>query len=137
MITGSEEYLIGIPSIDKQHKHYIELINKLLVAHDAGNMTKSELVDYVNSIIAYGLEHLDTEEFLMRSEKYPFYEEHLAKHNVFRDKMDKFLEEIETQDVDINEYINRLCDCLIMWFKTELLRDDIVLAQFLKDKGVE
>lgn len=135
MILNSSEYLVGIPAIDVQHERYVDLINKLLEAREKGDMDKASLIDYVNDINVYALEHLDTEELIMRTEKYPFYEKHLEKHNVFRDTLDGFIEELETKDVNINEFVDNLCECLITWFKAELLRDDIILAKFIKNKG--
>jgi hemerythrin-like metal-binding protein len=134
MIKDSGEYLVGIPSIDKQHIQYVESVNKLLEAKEKGNLDKKILIDYVNDINFYALEHLDTEELLMRTENYPYYEKHLEKHNVFRDTLDAFIEELETKEIDINDYVDRLCECLIVWFKAELLRDDVTLAKFLKSK---
>ena len=136
MIRGTDDYLVGIPAIDIQHKHYVDLINKLLEAHDKKDMDQASLVDYVNDINLYALEHLDTEELLMRAEKYPYYEKHLEKHDIFRNLLDGFIEELDSEELDINDYVDRLCECLITWFKAELLKDDVFLAKYLKEKGV-
>jgi len=136
MIGNTADYLVGIPSIDIQHERYVELIKKLLLAYGEKTLTKSNIVDYIDEINVYALEHLDTEEALMRAEKYPFYEKHLEKHNIFRGMLDKFIEELEIGEIDIDDYVNRLCDSLISWFKLELLRDDVLLARYLKKRGV-
>jgi hemerythrin-like metal-binding protein len=75
MIIDPSKYLTGIPLIDKQHKQFILLVNKLVVNNHKGDMTKAEFNDCFDEIIAYALEHFDAEEFLMRSAKYPLYED--------------------------------------------------------------
>ena len=136
MIIDPSKYLTGIPLIDKQHKQYIALVNKLVDKYHQGNMTKAGFTDYVNEIEAYALEHFDAEEFLMRSAKYPLYEEHLAKHDIFRDKMDEFLEEISAEVIDVDHYAKILCEWLIDWFKMQVLDDDIKLAKFIKENNI-
>ena len=136
MIIDPSKYLTGIPLIDKQHKQYIALINKLVNKYHQGNMTKAGFTDYVNEIEAYALEHFDAEEFLMRSAKYPLYEEHLAKHDSFRDKIGSFTEGMETKEIDLSKDVKTLCEWLIDWFKVQVLDDDIKLAKFIKENNI-
>ncbi len=136
MIVNPSKYMTGIPVIDKQHKEYIALVNKLVAKHKGGGMSKREFFHYVNDIVTYTLEHFDAEEFLMRSVKHPFYEEHLDKHNVFRDKMDEFLERIDTKAIDMEQDVDFLCKWLVDWFKMQVLDDDIKLAKFIKENNI-
>lgn len=135
MIIDPNEYMIGIPLIDNQHKQYLELVNRLVTAHNNGKIDMPTLDNYVKKAFSYANEHFDAEEYLMRSTKYPLYEEHLAKHNEFRDKMDVFLSELEGK-INIDAYVKNLCKWLIDWFKVQVLNDDVKLAGFLKKKKV-
>ena len=36
-----DEYITGIPLIDEQHKHYVELVNKLIINYNNGVMEKN------------------------------------------------------------------------------------------------
>jgi len=136
MIIDLRVDLIGIPLIDKQHKQYMVLVNKFLANHHKGNMSKAVFIDRVNEIEAYALEHFDSEEVLMRSAKYPMYEEHLAKHDAFRNRINDFLEEMNTKEIDFDHYVNILCKWLIDWFKSEVLDDDIKLAKYIKENNI-
>ena len=136
MIIDPSKYMTGIPLIDKQHKQYIVLVNELVVNNRKGDISKAKFINYVNEIVAYALEHFDAEEFLMRSAEYPLYEEHLAKHDAFRNKTDEFLEEIDRKQIDVNKYVKILCTWLIDWFKTQVLDDDIKLAKFIKENNI-
>ena len=135
MVINPNEYLTGMPLIDNQHKQYISLVDKLVSDHNEGKLEKTALLNSVNKTIAYGLEHLDVEEYLMGSEGYPLYEEHFAKHDIFRDKMDDFLAELDAKEIDIGDYVNRLSSWLIDWFQRQELNDDVKLAKFLKGKN--
>jgi hemerythrin-like metal-binding protein len=136
MIVDPSKYMTGIPVIDKQHKQYIALVNQLVAKHQEGSMTKPEFIDYINEIVNYTLEHFEAEEFLMRSIKHPLYEKHLAKHDAFRDKMDNFLERIDTKEIDTERDVKFLCEWLIDWFKMQVLDDDIKLAKFIKENNI-
>lgn len=130
-----DEYITGIPLIDEQHKHYVELVNKLIINYNNGGMGKDAINSYTKEIFDYAVEHFDAEEYLMRSANYPLYEEHLAKHNIFRDKVDEFVAEIDEEGIDIDEYVYNLNKWLISWFKIQVLDDDVKLAKFLKQKN--
>lgn len=130
MIIDSNEYMIGIPLIDNQHKQLLVLINNLIASNNKGNVERPTLNNYIKEVFAYTVEHFDAEEYLMRSVKYPLYEEHLSKHNEFRDKADEFLAELE-EEIDIKDYVNNLCEWLVDWFKTQVLNDDVKLARLL------
>jgi len=136
MIIDPSKYMTGIPLIDKQHKQYIAMVNELVDNNQKGDMTKTAFNDCVNEVVAYALEHFDAEESLMRLAKYPLYEEHLAKHDAFRDKMDEFLEEIDTKEIDVKHYVKILCEWLIDWFKMQVLDDDMKLAKFVKENAI-
>ncbi len=130
-----DEYITGIPLIDEQHKHYVELVNKLIINYNNGVMEKTALNAYIREIFTYAVEHFDAEEYLMRSENYPLYEEHLNNHNVFRDKIDGFISEMDSEDMNVDDYVYNLNKWLIDWFKIQVLNDDVKLANFLKQKS--
>jgi len=136
MILDLRVDLTGIPLIDEQHKQYMVLVNKCLAKYHKGNMTKSMFIDCVTEIEAYALEHFDSEEVLMRSAKYPLYEEHLAKHDDFRNRINDLLEKMNTKEIDLGHYVSLLCKWLVDWFKIEVLDDDIKLAKFIKENNI-
>jgi len=133
MILGSSDYITGIPLIDDQHKQFERLVNKLTTDYNKGGITRETLNTYIKEIINYSFEHLDAEEYLMRSVKYPLYEEHVAKHNVLRNKVDNLISEIDSQELDIDKYVNNLAEWLLDWVKGQILNDDIKLAKFLRE----
>src|ERR1035437_6169818 len=95
--------ITGIPIIDKQHREYADLADRLFELAARGNVDRQTLSRETSAVVKYAVEHFDTEEYLMRSEKYPAYAEHRAKHNTFRDRTDTLVLGLEG-DVDLDEY---------------------------------
>ncbi|MDD5597473.1 MAG: hypothetical protein PHV82_05985 [Victivallaceae bacterium] len=136
MIVNPQEYMTGIPAIDNQHAHYVELLNEFVVGSRTGNVSRNEFNEGVNKVVAYALDHFDSEEFLMRSIDYPLYEEHLLKHNIFREKMDGLLAETDSVEINIGDYMNELSKWLIEWFKIQIMDDDVKLAEYIRGNNI-
>lgn len=78
-IVWKEEYNIGIPQIDKQHRKLVSLINLLSEAEMNGGM-----VSYVfDDLDLYVKEHFRAEEELLRAFEYPDFEAHKQEHRTF------------------------------------------------------
>jgi hemerythrin len=136
MLIEPSEYITGVPAIDNQHRHYFELLEKFVAGSREGNISREEFNEDVNEVIAYALEHFDSEEFLMRSIDYPLYEEHLAKHNIFRDKMDGFMEDIDAGGIKIDDFMEKISKWLVEWVKIQMLDDDAKLAKYIKENNI-
>lgn len=136
MLVKASEYMTGVPAIDNQHRYYFELLDKFVTGSKEGNISREKFNKNVNEVIAYALEHFDSEEFLMRSIDYPLYEEHLAKHNVFRDKMDVFMEEIDAGGIKIDKFMEKISKWLVEWVKIQMLDDDSKLAKYIKENNI-
>ena len=63
-IIWSKDFSVGCEAIDEQHKKIVELINILIVHHNAS--VHSETIAYViNELMLYSLHHLEYEEKLL------------------------------------------------------------------------
>jgi hemerythrin len=72
----------------------------------------------------------------MRSIDYPLYEEHLLKHNIFREKMDGLLAEMDAVEINIDDYMNELSKWLVEWFKIQIMDDDVKLAGYIRENNI-
>ncbi len=124
--------VMGIPLLDKQHTEYADLVDRLFKLAERGSVSRETLSRETNAVIKYAGEHFDTEEYLMRSQKYPAYAEHLSKHNTFRDWTDTLILDLEG-DIDLDGYTITLSKWLIEWFYDQVQTDDQKLAVFLKN----
>jgi len=134
MRTDRQALITGIPLIDRQHEEYADLVDRVFELASQGNVSREALSRESSEAIRYAVEHFDAEEHLMRAHEYPAYEEHLAKHNVFRDRIDILSLDIEG-DVDLDAYTLTLSKWLIGWFCDQVQTDDRKLAAALHKMG--
>ncbi|MDR2015384.1 MAG: bacteriohemerythrin [Azoarcus sp.] len=79
-LQWSEEFSVGIPEIDEQHKTLFNLVNMLHIAilDHKGTAACAEVLD---ELVDYTRVHFGLEQSLMHIGKYPEYEAHCALHH--------------------------------------------------------
>jgi len=120
----------GVPLIDRQHEEYFRLVEEVFELLERGEMDRAKLNLEVNKAIGYAVQHFDAEEHLMLSIRYPDYEVHAAKHGLFRDKMNYFIDQMNG-DMPDEALANQLGKWLVEWFSLQILTDDRQLARFI------
>ena len=112
LIEWKEQFSVGVPSVDHEHRELIELINQLHVNLSAPDSDMSTL-DFLGEIYAKIASHFALEERIMREGGYDEYKDHKADHerllDEIRDIMDEY-EESEAFDEDL------LAESLRTWF---------------------
>lgn len=78
-IIWKDEYETGVEEIDRQHKEFVKLINRLNIMHDAGNHSGYAL-RLMNEVGKYADYHFTSEENLMDLTKYPHLETQQKAH---------------------------------------------------------
>jgi len=131
IISERDSLKTGIPLIDKQHEEYADLVDRFFEMASKGNVEREELSWAVDQVVKYAVEHFDAEEQLMRSVDYPYYDEHRAKHNIFRAETDDYALFV-TESVDIDVCAITASKWLINWFCDQVQCDDLKLARFLR-----
>lgn len=94
LITWKDEFNIGIPSVDFEHRELIGLINEL---HDTMcRGTDSDRVALgLGEIFARISGHFALEESLMREAGYEFFAEHKQDHELLLDELRDLMEQVE------------------------------------------
>jgi hemerythrin len=134
MEINRKPFMTGIELIDEQHNAYLDLVENILKLCLEQNISNVDIQHEMDKVIKYSIEHFEEEENLMRSLNYPFYEEHLAKHNIFRNKLDAMLEELDkTEKIDYVNYQMRLGKWLVHWVGDQVRNDDMKLVNFMND----
>ncbi len=82
MFTWTDEYELGIPAIDKQHRKWLVLLDGLYTAMREGRAS-AVIGKVIDEVVSYTKEHFSFEEMLMRSHSYPEYTEHKQLHDEF------------------------------------------------------
>jgi len=118
LIKWRDEFSLGIPSLDHEHRELIELINSL---HEDlyHSHSKTSVMEFLGEIFAKVSAHFAHEETLMRDNDYPEYDEHKQDHErlleEIRDLMDDFEDGVY---VDIEGFTNKLEPWFSEHFKT-------------------
>jgi len=78
MVLWSEEYLIGIKEIDKQHKKFVELAKPIFEAQE--HLSKDEIKETLYALSEYMSFHFEDEEKYMKKIHFPELDEHKKLH---------------------------------------------------------
>jgi len=131
MFQWKQEYSVGHPQIDEQHKRLFELADELHAAMLAGK-GKESLGKILGSLVAYTKAHFATEERLMQAHRYPGYAVHKAAHDTLTSRVIKFQKEFEaghaTITVDLLQFLKD-------WLTHHIGETDRKIASFLKARA--
>jgi|LGOV01.1.fsa_nt_gb hemerythrin len=118
---------VGVPSIDRQHKVLISLINDLHSAINTGK-GQSDAKLILKKIITYARAHFIYEESLFTSKNYSETEEHLASH----ENIKATLLELQTKAEDDKFNLpDELMDFLKSWLNNHILKEDMGYSELL------
>jgi len=126
ILNWNNQLVLGIDSVDEQHKHLIDLANQLDEAVALGT-DRDTLIKIVNSLIDYTVYHFQDEEQLMSGSKFnpTVYAVHEAEHKEFVEKMLTIQSEVEA---DISALSKDLMDYLVNWLCHHILSTDKQMA---------
>ncbi len=127
-----EEFLVGIKSIDEQHKELFAQMDALTLALYKGQAVKkvSELIEFLDG---YTVFHFDHEEELMTKYAYPDMPKHIEQHKKFKSMLFSFKSEFAKSGFSQNLAL-RLEKEIIGWYKNHILVVDKKMSGYLKEK---
>jgi len=132
-IEWTEDLSVKIPSIDKQHKVLIGLINKFDDAKSSGhaNMVMKSIL---KELVRYTQAHFMYEEALFTSYGYPESDSHKVAHVKLFEKVEKF----NKAELDGDESVyNEISEFLNSWLYHHILKEDMAYSSHLVKKGAE
>lgn len=129
-----EEFSIGVPEIDAQHRQLLDQMRRLSDRVKSGtHLEVSEVLDFLGR---YVVDHFRDEENLMRESHYPFLEQHVHEHRTFQNYYLKLRAEIEAGNSDPT-YINfRIQLLLVDWLINHTTKTDRHLGSYLRNPVV-
>ena len=135
LIEWGKELETGIRIIDKQHRQWVDLINDLGRAVEAGH-EESVLRATVDALWEYTTYHFRTEEGLMERHGYDAEELalHRREHRVFTDQIEIFRDRIGS---GFQKMTPRVIDYMYDWLVTHITASDRGYIQTLQNGGVE
>lgn len=131
----SESYLLGIPTVDQQHKHLIFLCNKFrsaLMKCQSGEIKEwyTLLQTSLKEAYEYATTHFITEEKLMEASQYDEYEYHKFCHKSFVDTVTENVAALETATL---ESAVDFADYLKDWILSHILYEDKRFTDHVKN----
>lgn len=132
-LKWSSELSVGVKDIDDQHKHLINIANKLLeaVSDNAGRIAVDRIITHLRE---YTVTHFNSEEQLMQDYHYPKHGAHATAHNQLKMDVQRFQRALyEKQDVTHAEVMTFLKS----WLLDHLLNEDRDFARFIKEQSSE
>ena len=132
LLEWKDTYSVNIAVIDKQHKHLIDIINRLHSAILSGKANDA-LTDILTDLVYYTIYHFDTEEKFFDEHDYPQSEQHKNEHN---DLVQKVAALQQKQDNGEKVLSLEVMTFLQNWLQDHILGSDLEYAPYLKSKGV-
>ena len=123
----NEDLSVGVPSIDRQHKVLISLINDLHIAMQAGKGA-TDAKSILNDIINYAKAHFVYEEGLFIGQHYHASDEHFESHQKIKAKLSELKEKSKKVDFDISD---ELMIFLKDWLTNHILKEDMGYSELL------
>jgi len=130
----SDEFSVGIESVDTQHKKLVNMIKTLHNAIADGKATEvldkifSELLDYTNY-------HFSYEEELFKSYGYPDEEVHKKEHIDLKNQLLKLKRMMDEGDSFMGEVL--VLKFLQDWLLNHIMKSDKKYGPFLVGKGIK
>ena len=133
-INWSEEFSVGIQSIDNQHKKLVAIIKTL---HDAiADGEASEILGKIfDELLDYSRHHFSYEEELFKWYGYPDAEHHKKEHVELANHLARLRRKMEEGDNFMGEVL--LLKFLRDWLLNHIMKSDKQYAPFLIEKGVK
>ncbi|QQR88694.1 MAG: bacteriohemerythrin [Myxococcales bacterium] len=133
-VRWSDDYSINIPEVDEQHKHLLDIINRVsMLVHGDGEGDLNEVLD---SLARYTQEHFHTEELLMHKHHYPLFKEHLKEHIRFIEYYQILRDEIVSKKHDKQFLLFKINLFLVDWLINHTTTIDKHMGNYLNRLGV-
>ncbi|MBF0265640.1 MAG: hemerythrin family protein [Gammaproteobacteria bacterium] len=126
----SEEYSIGVPAIDKQHKILINIINELNNILMSG-ADKDDIDKVFDALKVYVQKHFSYEESLMDKYQFPQTSEHHNEHQQLVEKVLDFEKRMNNGNFMIGI---ELMEFLKNWLMHHVCEVDMQLGQFIQQQ---
>ena len=128
-VTWNKSLLVGVPTIDEQHKTLIQRLNGVnqAVSVRQGGREVLKSLDFMEE---YAELHFTTEEALMKEHAYPGQAAHLVQHGEFKKAVSAIHQDIleEGATSEIADAIQKL---LVNWFVNHIKTVDRKLGKFM------
>ena len=132
LIDWSDEYSIGIPRIDAQHKFFFEAVHRLhkeCLADEGEHVVLETLVFLENYVVG----HFQAEEAFMRKHEYPRIEEHAKLHVEFLERYRELIGEFKESGPS-QHLAERMGEMVQGWLVDHIAKADRAYAKHILER---
>ncbi|NLO89632.1 MAG: hemerythrin family protein [Clostridia bacterium] len=128
MISWREEFALGIPQLDEQHKKLFDIAGRIYeLLKDEYAIDKYDgIVELIEELKDYTIYHFKTEEEYMESIGYKKFFTHKMEHEKFVDRITN----VDLNQVDENHdaYLLETLDFVVKWIEKHILEKDKMIV---------
>lgn len=131
LIEWNDEYSVGVPQFDEDHKQLFGLINELDAAVNE-NATAETVLELVEKLVDATKRHFDAEEQSMQLSDFAGLAEHRARHQDLLFEVDMLVDKIRSGERTVSR---RLVEYLRdHWVLSHILGMDTMYGPFLSEE---
>jgi hemerythrin len=131
-----DEYGVGIPSIDEQHKHFFGIADRMIDLAEQATPVREDLVLVVGELGDYAMYHLKTEEGYFDKFAYEGAPEHVKAHDLYREEIAGYLKMAHNPGSDLAKLAEEVAAYSINWLSNHILLMDKKYTIFFKEHGI-
>ncbi len=132
MLEWSDSLSVGIDEIDNQHMALVDMVNKVHDMLIAGETSQNHVLELVEDMRKYSVEHFGTEEKYMEVYEYPDAPAHRLEHAEFIEKITEVekgcIDQTCTMSMDILNYLSA-------WLVNHINNTDKKMGKYLLSKA--
>lgn len=129
MFTFTQDCLIGIEQLDKEHEYLFQLLNEAfgLLENDFIKDKYERICELLERLKEYADTHFEHEEDYMRSMKDPELEIQKKQHMAFRERIDRF----SFANIDENQdgVLSEILEYMTRWLYNHILSSDMMIGK--------
>ena len=127
----TEDYSVGIHSIDLQHQGLFKTFNDLHDSLKSGD--KPAIAKALGDMWQYTCDHFEYEEKYFALHKYPDTDAHRAEHEALSKQVNEQMKKFNLGELELTP---ELAEFLGNWLKNHIDGTDKRYSEFFKEKGV-
>lgn len=130
LLEWTDDLKIGVDEVDRQHRHLVDILNRLHDAMQAGGKAR-DVARVVSDLASYTRYHFAAEERLMEAARYPELASHKQKHAAMVAQVEAFSEEVMSGKATVTM---KLMQFLKDWLSKHILETDKRFGAFAQEK---
>lgn len=128
-----DSLVLGIDQMDQEHMELVQQANKLFDALGNPDKSSKEIVETLNFLAGYVVNHFNSEEKLQQKYGYPSFTEHKRIHEGFKSEVVALIQDVESNGLKTSQKLS-INKMVINWLKKHIGVEDRKVAEYIKSK---